>query len=104
MTWDTSPTRRDVLAAFLGVPLALSAGCSRRAVPLPDGEIVGPSESLGHRLRQAGRHEPAADRWQRVGVVIVGGGVAGLSAAWRLRLAGVDDFVVVELEPRPGGT
>jgi phytoene dehydrogenase-like protein len=39
----------------------------------------------------------------RASVVIVGGGIAGLSAAWRLRRRGMDDFVVLELEDRPGG-
>jgi hypothetical protein len=37
-------------------------------------------------------------------VVIVGAGVAGLAAAWRLRRAGFTDFVLLELEPVPGGT
>ena len=36
-------------------------------------------------------------------VVIVGGGVAGLSAARKLKQAGVD-FVLLELEPEVGGT
>ena len=39
-----------------------------------------------------------------MGVLIVGGGVAGLSAAWRLLRAGFEDFVVLELEKEPGGT
>jgi hypothetical protein len=37
-------------------------------------------------------------------VVIVGAGVAGLAAAWRLRRAGLDDIVVLELDPVAGGT
>ncbi|MBK7828202.1 NAD(P)-binding protein [Nannocystis sp.] len=37
-------------------------------------------------------------------MAIVGGGVAGLSAAWRLRKAGLRDFYLVELEPELGGT
>jgi hypothetical protein len=37
-------------------------------------------------------------------VVVAGGGVAGLSAAWRLARGGVGDFVVLELEDDPGGT
>jgi protoporphyrinogen oxidase len=37
-------------------------------------------------------------------VVIVGGGAAGLTAAWTLAKAGFDDFVLIELENRPGGT
>jgi phytoene dehydrogenase-like protein len=95
-------SRRDLLAAFLGAPAAL-AGCS---APVPElaGEIVGASEGLGHRLRDGIPPVPTAERWQRVGVVIVGGGVAGLAAAWRLLRAGFEDFLLLELEPALGGT
>jgi glycine/D-amino acid oxidase-like deaminating enzyme len=97
-------TRREVLAAFLGVPAAL-VGCSGpSSPPLPPGQIVGASDGLGHRLRDGARFTPPADRWERRGVVIVGGGIAGLAAAWRLRKAGFQDFVLLELETAPGGT
>jgi protoporphyrinogen oxidase len=100
-----NPSRRDLLAAFLGLPAAVAAGCnSGSATPLPPGELVGPSAALGHRLRDGWRPMPPADAWERHGVVIVGGGVAGLGAAWRLARAGVTDFVLLELEPAPGGT
>ncbi|HEY0080603.1 MAG TPA: FAD-dependent oxidoreductase [Pyrinomonadaceae bacterium] len=55
-------------------------------------------------MRDGLRVEPSADAWERVGVVIVGGGVAGLAAAWRLLKAGFEDFVLLELEREPGGT
>lgn len=96
-------TRRELLASFLGLPAAL-AGCSSPAPPFPPGEIVGPSVEIGHRLRDGERFTPPADGWERRGVAIVGGGVAGLAAAWRLQKAGFDDFVVLELENAPGGT
>ncbi len=35
--------------------------------------------------------------------MIAGGGIAGLSAAWKLRKSGVEDFVVLELESEAGG-
>jgi phytoene dehydrogenase-like protein len=35
--------------------------------------------------------------------VIVGGGFAGVVAAWRLAEAGIDDFVLLELEDKAGG-
>jgi hypothetical protein len=95
-------TRRDLLAAFLGVPAALAAGCARRPVLPPEGELVGTDVTLGHRLR--GGPPPAPSHWLDVPVVIVGAGVAGLSAAWRLRRAGFERFVVLELEPAAGGT
>ena len=72
--------------------------------PLPDGEIVGPSEDVGHRLRDGGPLAPNVSHWERHGVVIVGGGIAGLAAAWRFRKAGFADYVLLELEKSPGGT
>lgn len=96
-------TRRELLAAFLGAPFALAACRAReQATPLPEGLIVGASDRLGHALRDGLRPEPEV--WESVGVVIVGGGVAGLSAAWRFLRAGFEDFVLLELEEEPGGT
>lgn len=97
-------TRREVLAAFLGVPAALAACRSQRPPPLPRGEIVGASDVLGHRVRDGLSIIPSNDQWLRTSVVIVGGGVAGLSAAWQLLKTGFDDFVLLELESAPGGT
>ncbi|HEX8853218.1 MAG TPA: FAD-dependent oxidoreductase, partial [Pyrinomonadaceae bacterium] len=101
--------RRELLAGFLGLPAALAACRRSTAESFPDGEVVGASDAFGHRLRDAvsggaSRVEPGADAWERAGVVIVGGGIAGLSAAWRFLRAGFEDFVLLELEPAPGGT
>jgi hypothetical protein len=96
-------TRRELLAAFLGAPFALAACGGREArPPLPEGEVVGASDRVGHLIRDGLRPEPEA--WERAGVVIVGGGVAGLAAAWRLLRAGFEDFVLLELEAEAGGT
>ena len=97
-------TRREMLTAFLGLPVALAACRSGRAPQFPAGEIVGASDGIGHRIRDGLNLNPAPDAWQQAGVVIVGGGVAGLSAAWRLLNSGFEDFVLLELEPAPGGT
>jgi protoporphyrinogen oxidase len=98
-------TRREVLAAFLGVPAALAACNSGQPPPaLPEGEIVGASDLIGHRIRDGLNIIPSQDQWQRTSLVIVGGGVAGLSAAWRLLNAGFEEFVLLELEQSPGGT
>ncbi|HEX7174075.1 MAG TPA: FAD-dependent oxidoreductase [Pyrinomonadaceae bacterium] len=97
-------TRREIIAAFLGLPAALAACRNDEAPRFPDGEIVGASDGIGHRLRDGLRVEVASEAWERVGVVIVGGGVAGLAAAWRFLREGFDDFVVLELEPAVGGT
>ena len=96
-------SRRELIAALLGAP-ALLPGCSSQPRLPPAGELIGQSFAIGHRLRDGFRPQPAADRWQDAGIVIVGGGVAGLSAAWRLLQQGCDDFVVLELEHAAGGT
>jgi hypothetical protein len=96
--------RREILAAFLGLPVALAA-CKRSTNPsFPPGEIVGTSDVFGHRLRDGLRIEVPQDAWSDVSVVIVGGGIAGLAAAWHLQKSGFQDFVLMELEGAPGGT
>ena len=92
----TPISRRELLAAFLGLPVALAACRENRVPPLPAGEIVGASDAFGHRLRDGLRVEVPSDAWTDVPVVIVGGGVAGLSAAWHLQRSGFDDFVLIE--------
>lgn len=100
LTW----TRRELLTAFLGAPLAAACGVGNRELRLPDGELLGTSAEIGHRLRDGVRLDPGPDAWRDVGVVVIGGGVAGLVAAWRLALGGLDDVLVLELEGAPGGT
>jgi len=97
-------SRRALLAGFLGAPFAALA--CRRTVhdPLPPGEIVGASHAFGHMLRDAARPVPAPDAWTSHDVVIVGAGVSGLAAAWRLARAETANFLLLELEPVEGGT
>jgi len=99
-----SMNRREILAAFLGVPFALAACKREETPPLPAGEIVGASDVFGHRLRDGLHVEVPADAWSNIPLVIVGGGVAGLTAAWRLRNNGFTNFTLIELESAPGGT
>ncbi len=101
---NSNCTRREILTAFLGLPVALAACNSRSSLPLPDGEIVGASNEIGHRVRDGWRVTPSADQWESRKVVIVGGGVAGLTAARRLLKTGFNDFVLLELEQAAGGT
>jgi phytoene dehydrogenase-like protein len=102
-------SRRDLLTSLLAIPLV--GGCqgefdatSQASLDGIDGSIVGPSLELGHRLRNHNAFDLSADRFRDIGVVIVGGGIAGLAAAWRLKRSGYNDFVLLELEGSPGGT
>lgn len=96
-------SRREILTAFLGAQFASVAGCSRHALP-PKGELLSPNFDLGHRIRDRQLPPPSQDNIETVQVAIVGGGIAGLSAAWRLQQIGIEDFRVLELESTPGGT
>lgn len=92
-------SRREFIGAIAAAGLS---GCSRaeRAIP---GSIVGGSAALGHRLREPGTFA-APNRTEEHPLVIVGAGVAGLTAARRLTQAGRRDTLVLELEPESGGT
>ncbi|MCO6511303.1 MAG: FAD-dependent oxidoreductase [Aridibacter famidurans] len=92
------------MRAFLGLPIALAACKSASRTDAIDGRIVGASHDVGHILRDRRKFEVSADSWSDVNTVIVGGGIAGLSAAWNLKRKGFNDFLLLELEERAGGT
>jgi hypothetical protein len=98
-------TRREILTAFLGLPFALAACKSTpENQSFPDGEIVGANASLGHILRENRSFEVPAQNWENVKIAIIGGGAAGLSAAWKFRKENFADYVLLELESAIGGT
>ena len=93
--------RRSAIAAA-GLPLL---GCARPADIA--GGFNGINHERGHLLRGAAVSGPGAallpGRTRRTRVLIVGAGIAGLAAARSLRLRGIDDFVLLELEDQAGG-
>jgi hypothetical protein len=97
-------TRREILATFLGAPFALVACRSGASREFTDGEIVGQSVGLGHILRENRGFEVPPDNWQSIKTAIIGGGVAGLTAAWKFKREGFNNFVLLELEREIGGT
>jgi hypothetical protein len=86
--------RRFLSAALVG----LTAKGERRI----DGGFVNDAFPTGHRIRDHAKFN-APTRVEKFPIVIVGGGMAGLSAAWRLTKRGFRDFVVLEMEAQPGG-
>ncbi len=88
--------RRHFLAAS-ALPLL---GCERP--PEIAGGFTGIHFERGHLLRD-GKGWPAPSVTRRTDVLIAGGGVAGLAAARALRLKGIEDFALLELEDSAGG-
>lgn len=66
------------------------------------GTLAKPGMALGHALRE-GRLNGARRAVQNVPLLIVGGGVAGLSAAYYLSQAGFHDHLLLEMEEGIGG-
>jgi monoamine oxidase len=89
--------RRAVIA---GGALAL-AGCKKDRVIT--GGFSGANAERGHLLRGGTALPALPSVTRKADVVIAGAGIAGLSAARGLRIAGVDDFAVLELEDNAGG-
>jgi len=92
--------RRTLLAAAGSLPLA---GCLPPPAGMPS-RWVGASHDRGHRLRtlkSGSLPVPAVQR--HAGVLVIGGGVAGLSALHHLAAGRVDDAQLLELEEQPGG-
>jgi phytoene dehydrogenase-like protein len=93
------------------VLLTASLALSCRGIPLLDdtqrvtekikGGIVGASAVRGHRLISGSFPPPT--RTEDIGIAIIGGGVAGLSAAWQLERVGYRNVVLLELDGGCGG-
>lgn len=125
---DSAFSRRTLLQASAGLGTALVAGAAAHVwdrtqgltsggadgsratgagAPVP-GEAVGPAREIGHRLRaqsapessHANTHEDDASIYD---VIVVGAGIAGLGAAWHLKKAGLENFIVLDLESDVGG-
>ncbi len=90
----TASRRLFLSAALVGMPA--------KSEPRIDGRIVDESHLLGHRLRDGGAFAGPKEQI-RVPVVIVGSGIAGLSAGWRMDKRGFRDFVILEMEREHGG-
>ncbi len=102
-------TRRQVLKSSIigtgGLVLASKGVFSlfkkKSASEIPV-KLLGPSSSVAHKLRD-GFEFPAPSEFKKTEVLIVGGGISGLSAGWRLQKRGIRDFQILELESEVGG-
>ncbi|CAN7655618.1 FAD-dependent oxidoreductase [Variovorax paradoxus] len=94
--------RRDFLSVAGAAGALALAGCEAPPPPI-EGGFTGIDVARGHALRDGALKGPSPASVKRTRVVIAGGGVAGLAAARALRLAGIEDFVLLELEDAAGG-
>ena len=91
-------TRRE----FLQVACAALIGMSQKSAKSVPGGWVNENFNAGHAIRDRAPFTAPA-RTERTGIVIVGGGIAGLSAAWRLQKRSFQDFVLLEMNDTAGG-
>lgn len=96
--------RRTLITGSAAGVAALGAGALalRGQGETMPGTLGGADFARGHMLRDHAAF-PAPTREITTDIAILGGGVAGLSAAWALAEAGVTDFRLFELEDRTGG-
>lgn len=92
------------IAAGAGIAAGLSGWFLTRDEKVKlsiSGSIPGASADRGHKIREY--DFPAPSHTEQIPVVIVGAGIAGLSAARKLWKNGLQDFVILDLEAHPGG-
>ncbi|MEN9559459.1 MAG: hypothetical protein RLZZ502_670, partial [Pseudomonadota bacterium] len=97
--------RRQFIAAASALPLL---ACDKPHTI--EGGFTGVNIERGHTLRDAKVWDVPSKtdttknyKTHTTKIIIAGGGVAGLAAARALRLQGMNDFVLLELEDRAGG-
>lgn len=99
--------RRRFLQTTLPAALAVGGGtssCSRLSGREIPGQLGGAAAHVGHRLRDLNpRSLPAPACTVKTGVVIAGGGIAGLAAARQLSRRGLEEYLVLDLENEAGG-
>jgi len=95
--------RREFVLA--SVSLAMIAGLGKflnhKGEVTISGNIVGAASGVGHKLRDNVFPQPS--EFISKDLVIIGGGIAGLSAAWKLNKSGFKDFLLLELDKQVGG-
>lgn len=99
-------TRRSFLkhAALATVSASGLISCSASSLPGGKkftGRIMGADWKIGHMLIEGRKISPSVT--MRTGIVIIGSGIAGLSAARELSKKRFDDYLLLELDGAVGG-
>lgn len=95
--------RREFLAAAIAAGLPAHAVAQDSAPRRIPARFVGDALERAHHWITPDPEKLHVDRREKTGVVVVGAGFAGVVAAWRLAMAGYDDFKLLELEDKAGG-
>ena len=101
------PRRLFLQYCLFGLGVPFLPGCSS-PTPKPSifdipGDTIGEPSGIGHLVRQ-----PLAETLipppteKRHTAIIIGGGVSGVSAGWKLARSGVTDFVILDIGDRLG--
>ncbi|MBB1076607.1 FAD-dependent oxidoreductase [Rhodoferax sp. 4810] len=102
------PDRRRFLLTGVGSAVPLLGCQPAGSTAHIQGDFTGVDHARGHLLQPAAKSArattwPAPTVTRRTDVLIAGGGVTGLAAARALRLKGIEDFALLELENEAGG-
>ncbi len=97
---DVRLSRREFLFAAAVAPALI--GLTQKSGGSIAGGFAEDDSATGHALRD-GTLVSRAREQRRVSVAIVGGGIGGLSAGWRLDALGMRDWLLLELANSTGG-
>jgi protoporphyrinogen oxidase len=100
--WEPINRRQFLQMLLLGGSTLAFSSCGLKPLKKFSGSMYGPSAALGHKLRDNFKF-PAPSQELEVPVLIVGGGIAGLSAGWWLSKQGFNNFKLLEFENSTGG-
>lgn len=93
--------RRSFIALSAGLTALSSWILSCKPGRKIKGRIVGASAAMGHFIRD--KQFPAPTNISQKDIVIIGGGISGLSAARYLRQNKISNWILLELEDHTGG-
>ena len=96
--WTRRHFLKAGLLALVAIPLVQSC---KKSVEKLIFKITGTNHILGHRLRTGDFPKPS--KTINENIVIVGGGISGLSAARWLFKNNISDFKLIEMETELGG-
>ncbi len=97
--------RSDTISRAAGLPESPAlVGLTRKSGRTITGGFAEDDAGVGHALRDGVfAKNPSQRERRRTRVAIVGGGMGGLSAGWRLDALGLREWVLLELGQEPGG-